>query len=70
MKSFLNLTFLSDFLLCEIIPKPISFSERVAKSSALFDLQTQAIRHRADWVFYIVFYFSAYDFGRQNICIT
>lgn len=33
MKSFLNLTFLSDFLLGEIISKPISFSERVAKSS-------------------------------------
>lgn len=51
MKSFLNLTFLSDFLLGEIMSKPIIFSERVAKSSALFDLQTQATRHRAGWVF-------------------
>lgn len=50
MTSFLNLTFLSDFLLGEIISKPISFSERVAKSSALFDLQTQTIRHRVGWV--------------------
>lgn len=57
MKSFSNLTFLSDFLLGEIIPKPISFSERVAKSSVYLTCKHKPLGIQLGGVFYILFYF-------------
>lgn len=49
---FFVFPFLGDCLLSEIICSPVSFSETIANSSALFDLEIKAIRHRVHWHFF------------------